>query len=246
MLNKPTAAKHYRKDGSWLLVHGAGGGAWQWRRWQAHLSAWGIRSQAMDLRPGAEGLQATNLDEYLNQLREFVGEGSHSVLVGASMGAVLVWRLSQELASAHKLVMVNPPVTSSRERSNPEIIHWRGNQGLASTRKHMRGASAADCYFAHRCWRNESGKALSQAQNWQPGPPSARTLLVLGSEDASAVDRGDTLAEQLRAERLVIEGAGHLQPLLCEAASRTVHRVRDWAHSSTVRPRPRLSTPGSE
>ncbi|HEY4556436.1 MAG TPA: hypothetical protein VIG68_08390, partial [Lysobacter sp.] len=52
-----------------LLVHGAGGGGWEWAIWQRVFDARGWTSAAPDLQPAAAGLAATGLDDYLAQVR---------------------------------------------------------------------------------------------------------------------------------------------------------------------------------
>lgn len=152
------------------------------------------------------------------------------------MGAVLAWQLSAKLTTKHVLVLVNPPAAPlAADPKHPPVIRWRGNQALASTRKHMLGASEADCYFAHSCWRDESGKALNEAQRWQPSKRSAPTLLVLGAEDpAAGSDRGQELSRKLDADRLIIDGAGHLQPLLCRSAATAVAKIDSWVKDQAI------------
>ncbi|MEO6104787.1 MAG: hypothetical protein ABIP44_14255, partial [Pseudoxanthomonas sp.] len=53
-----------------LLVHGAGGGAWEWNQWRGVLEAQGIIVHALDLQPTAAGLAATTVQDYRNQVRD--------------------------------------------------------------------------------------------------------------------------------------------------------------------------------
>lgn len=51
----------------WLLLHGAGGGGWEWVIWDRVLRARGIAAVAPDLMPVAQGLAATTLADYREQ-----------------------------------------------------------------------------------------------------------------------------------------------------------------------------------
>lgn len=53
-----------------MLIHGAGGGGWEWNLWRGVLIAQGLQIDAPDLRPAPAGLQATTFDDYLAQVRE--------------------------------------------------------------------------------------------------------------------------------------------------------------------------------
>jgi hypothetical protein len=52
-----------------LLLHGAGGGGWEWNAWRGVLAASGIEAVTPDLRPAAGGLARTTFDDYLAQAR---------------------------------------------------------------------------------------------------------------------------------------------------------------------------------
>jgi len=51
----------------WLLLHGAGGGGWEWVIWDRVLRARGATVAAPDLMPVAQGLAATTLADYREQ-----------------------------------------------------------------------------------------------------------------------------------------------------------------------------------
>jgi pimeloyl-ACP methyl ester carboxylesterase len=56
------------ENGRWLLVHGAGGGGWEWAIWQRVLRARGVDALAPDLVPASDGLAATTLEDYRAQV----------------------------------------------------------------------------------------------------------------------------------------------------------------------------------
>ena len=54
-----------------LLVHGAGGGGWEYDLWREAFERRGWRVVARDLEPGASGLAATSADDYVGQLAQW-------------------------------------------------------------------------------------------------------------------------------------------------------------------------------
>jgi len=47
-----------------LLVHGAGGGGWEWNIWKRIFQVHGFMGHAPDLLPSANGLRDTSLEDY--------------------------------------------------------------------------------------------------------------------------------------------------------------------------------------
>ena len=76
-----------------MLIHGAGGGAWEWNRWRGVLEAHAIAVHALELKPVPQGLSATTLQDYLAQTQGALQELQRPrVLIGASMGGLLAAR----------------------------------------------------------------------------------------------------------------------------------------------------------
>ncbi|HWA83232.1 MAG TPA: alpha/beta fold hydrolase, partial [Fimbriimonadaceae bacterium] len=71
-----------------VMVHGAGGGGWEYRFWQPVFEKAGYRVVARDLVPAKGGLEKTTFDDYVDQICRAGGEHP-AVLIGASMGGVL-------------------------------------------------------------------------------------------------------------------------------------------------------------
>ncbi|MCE3002899.1 MAG: alpha/beta hydrolase [Xanthomonadaceae bacterium] len=113
----------------WVLVHGAGGGAWEWLVWQRVLAARGAVVHAVDLQPARAGLVATTLEDYAAQVESAVRSAGQPVLVGASLGGLLAAMVAVRCPVA-ALVLVNPmPPAPSRSgtpiiRGNPEDAIW--------------------------------------------------------------------------------------------------------------------------
>ncbi len=195
-----------------------------------------MESEAAQLRPASTGLAATDLGCYRDQLLAMTQQRDYQLIVGASMGAVLAWQLATKLSPSAALVLINPPLPDPGAAASEAIIRWRGNQSLESTRRHLRGCTEVDCYYAHHRWRDESGLALAQARAWKPARIANPCLLVLGSADPAAeLDGGKELAQALGATRWSIDGAGHLQPLFGDAAIELVQRLISWSATAVGR-----------
>lgn len=202
-----------------LLVHGAGGGVWEWNRWRGVLQAHAIAVQAVELQPTAQGLAATTLQDYAIQIElALQALPRPRVLVGASLGGLLAAMCASE---ADAVVLVNPlpPTPWHRQlaqRSWERVIPWRSNARLHSTREAMRDADDASALWAFRHWRDESGEALSQAHaGVEVAKPDCPALFVVSSEDED-VSREIILAwaRAWRANRLETLATSHVGPLL--------------------------------
>eukprot|EP00960_Hanusia_phi_P046726 757994-Hanusia_phi.AAC.3 len=68
-----------------VLVHGAGGGAWEWEKWQEELKELDeLEVVAISLDPVKDNLAATRLDDYYQQVKQ-AADGHHdTVLIGAT------------------------------------------------------------------------------------------------------------------------------------------------------------------
>ncbi|MBS7456703.1 alpha/beta hydrolase [Coralloluteibacterium stylophorae] len=213
-----------------VLVHGAGGGPWEWDIWARVLEAAGIRVHRPGLQPAAPGLAATRLDDYRQQLAAAIARaGPAPVLVGASLGG----RLAAECAErAAALVLVNP-LLPERPAAGPgaaAIRAWRGRAALAGTRRALPDADAAAALHAFRRWRDESAAVLEEARATPfPPRPACPCLLVLSEADrdvAPAATRA--LAADWAVETIALAGASHVGPLLGREAAAVAARVLAW------------------
>src|SRR5262245_18233234 len=87
-----------------LHIHGAGAGGWEWNLWREVLQARGIAAHAPDLQPAAQGLAATTLEDYRQQMRTALSALPRPrAAIGASLGGLLAW-LCGDLADALILI----------------------------------------------------------------------------------------------------------------------------------------------
>lgn len=216
-----------------LLIHGAGGGGWEWRIWQSVLTAAGLRVAAPDLLPSAAGVAATTLDDYVGQVdAALCALSGPRLLVGASLGGLLALANASQ---ANALVLVNPlppaPLhTMLPRREWPDLVPWQQQARLQSTLRALPDADPAAALFAFRHWRDESGAVLRRAH---AGVAVARAdipiLCIASTADLDiplAVSR--TLATAWECELMVLQGASHAGPLLGRSAAETASRMLSW------------------
>ncbi|MEO6103967.1 MAG: alpha/beta fold hydrolase [Pseudoxanthomonas sp.] len=217
-----------------LLVHGAGGGAWEWNLWRGVLEAHAFAVHALELQPAAAGLAATTVQDYRNQVRDALQALPHPrVLMGASLGGLLAAMCADQ---ADALVLVNPLPPAPWHRLlpppdwNADVIPWQCNARLASTREALGDADDASAIFAFRHWRDESGAVLGEAQaGMQAAKPACPTLLIASVRD-EYIPPGIFLAmsREWQAERLETVASSHVGPLLGRAAPAIALQAVAW------------------
>lgn len=218
-----------------VLVHGAGGGAWQWRCWRPVFEARGWSVEAIELRPAPDGLAATRLADYRDQvLRHAAG---CDLLIGASLGGLLALAAAPVIAPHGALVLLNALGPAEVLAAAPlpvgefgAIEAWAGHPSVDSTRRAMPQSSTAALWYAHRRWRDESGAVLREAHAGVPFDPPARRCLVLQAEQDATVPpaHGRALARWCGATFWIIPAAGHLDPLFAPYARVWAQRVSAW------------------
>lgn len=216
-----------------LLVHGAGGGAWEWNQWRGVLQAHAIAAQAVELQPTAQGLAATTLQDYAMQVQlALQALPRPRVLVGASLGGLLAAMCADE---ADALVLVNPlPPAPWRQRlvRRPwdRVVPWQRNARLHSTREAMPDADDASAVWAFRHWRDESGRVLREAHaGVEVEKPDCPALFVVSEQDE---DVPPTIisdwAQTWQADRLETLANSHVGPLLGHQAQTIALQAVAW------------------
>lgn len=216
-----------------LLLHGAGGGGWEWNVWRDVLRAQGIGIAAPDLRPAAAGWAATGWADYLAQARGALRELPRPrAAIGASLGGLLVAAIAD---AADALVMVNPLPPAPYDqmlphRDEPAIVPWRRDARLASTRRAMNDADGAASLYVYRSWRDESGAVLRVARSGiqVPTPRCPALCLVSGRDEDIPPDAMLRLAAHWGADLIVLKDASHLSPLLGRGASDAARQAAAW------------------
>ncbi|HET6784080.1 MAG TPA: alpha/beta fold hydrolase [Pseudoxanthomonas sp.] len=216
-----------------MLIHGAGGGAWEWNRWRGVLEAQAIATQILELQPAAQGLSATALQDYAAQVRAALQALRRPrILVGASLGGLLAAMCARK---ADALVLVNPlPPAPWHQRlpvrSWDPTVPWQRNAQLHSTRQAMQDADDASALWAFRHWRDESGQALSQAHaGAEVAKPDCPALFVVSRQDGDVPPEIILeWAQAWRADRLETLADSHVGPLLGRQAQVIASQTVAW------------------
>ena len=217
-----------------LMIHGAGGGGWEWNLWRGVFEAEGIDCIAPDLVPASAGLAGTGFGDYLAQLHAAVREVEAPVLVGASLGGLLAVALAAHVP-ARALVLVNPLPPSPWHAALPPrapwpaVVPWGREASLEGTRRAMPDADDAACLYAFRRWRDESGTVLEAARGGiglaRPGCP---VLVIASVADTDVPPQvSAALATAWEASLLRVDGS-HVGPLLGRQAARVAAQAGAW------------------
>lgn len=215
------------------MIHGAGGGAWEWDRWRGVLEARSIAVQAVELQPAPQGLAVTALQDYVNQVQAALRVSRRPrVLVGASLGGLLAAKCADE---ADALVLVNPlPPAPWHQRLSQRlwerVIPWQRNARLHSTREAMRDADDASALWAFRHWRDESGQVVREAYaGIEVGKPDCPALFVVSERDEEvSPEIISDWAGAWRADRLETIASTHVGPLLGRQAQAIAAEAVAW------------------
>lgn len=216
-----------------VMIHGAGGGGWEYALWQPVFTAAGYRVIANDLQPVPAGLAATTFADYLAQVSSWLPVGEQVILVGASLGGILALQVAQALTPA-ALILVNsvPPAGVGMGRASaprPAIVRW-ANGPLAETRAALFDSDEATIQWAWPRWRDESGAVLNQIAAGIPtAPPACPTLVILGEQDTDIpYQTGLSLAAWASADVVLYQGMSHVGPLLSRRAQEVARMVAVW------------------
>src|SRR5688572_26435522 len=103
-----------------IMIHGAGGGGWEYDLWKPVFEQAGYRVIARDLVPAKGGLEQTRFEDYVRQVQLWRPVSGKVILIGASMGGILTLK-SAELEDPDAIVLVNsaPPKGIGARRQGP-------------------------------------------------------------------------------------------------------------------------------
>lgn len=217
-----------------VLVHGAGGGGWEWVVWARVLEAAGLEVLAPDLQPGVAGLAATTLDDYAGQVGDWLRAVPRPrLLVGASLGGLLAM---MQAGQADALVLVNPlppeGLPGEGRDAADGCVPWGRRASLAGTRQALPDAAPATLAWAWRRWRDESAQVLAQARAGRAVARPACPVLVIASEgdDEVSAAASAALAARWGADLLRVPGS-HVGPLLGRQAAGIAAQAVDWMNA---------------
>ena len=216
-----------------LLVHGGGGGGWEWNVWRGVLEAARLQVQAPDLQASAQGLAATTFADYAAQVRAAVERLPRPrALAGASLGGLLAMACAD---AADALVLVNPLPPSPWHaqlpgREWPDVVPWQRDARLTGTHRAMPDADEATALFAFRHWRDESGAVLRHAYAGDEiARPACPVLFVLSQVDDDVPPSiPSAMAAAWSSDVLQTVSPSHVGPLLDRHAAGIAAQAVEW------------------
>ncbi len=224
-----------------VMIHGAGGGGWEYAKWKPVFEREGWKVIAPDLVPAKDGLAKTTVADYVAQVKSWVPHNhKRLVLVGASMGGILALKTAETL-KPDALILVNsvPPLGRGNPRSGkpyPTIIRW-ANGKIQDTRDALPDGDEETIRWAHPQWRDESGAVLNAISHGISVPkPTMPVLVVIGAKDTDVpAKKSRTLAYWLNADIHEYRATSHIGPLMGRRAKEIATAARSWLDIRLIR-----------
>jgi len=220
-----------------IMIHGAGGGGWEYDRWKPIFERAGWRVIARDLVPVKAGLAKTTFANYVAQVKSWIPrERKRLVFVGASLGGILALKAA-ESAKPDAIILINsvPPKgvgNRSNTKPSPPIIRW-ANGNIQDTRDSLPDGDEATIQWAHPRWRDESGAVLNTArQGIAVRKPTVPVLVVIGANDTdipAAISL--RLARWANADVYQYAKTSHIGPLMGRRTPEIADAAQRWITS---------------
>lgn len=215
-----------------VMVHGAGGGGWEYKYWRPIFEQAGCRVEAPDMVPVPGGLAKTRLRDYVNQTVRACGSRP-VILVGASMGGVIVLKAASRV-NVKALVLVSSAIPAGvgvpgRRVKYPAVLKW-SNGPYSDTVASMPDTEEAIMRDAWPRWRDESGSVLGQiAKGVAVARPRVPVMSVIPDADET-VPASDQrkLATWARADVRTWSGMSHIGPLFSWRKDAVADSVIAW------------------
>jgi pimeloyl-ACP methyl ester carboxylesterase len=221
-----------------VMIHGAGGGGWEWRFWQEEFERAGWKVIAPDLQPAPEGLAKTTAEDYVEQVRNHTPKNAKTVLIGASMGGILVLKAAETLRPA-AVILVNsvPPKGvewKPKDHPIPDVIPW-ANGPLQETRDALWDSDEDVILWAHERWRDESGAVVRALRaGIEVRKPTFPVLVIASDKDTDIPPEvSRRVAEWARADYVEYREMSHVGPLLGRRARQVAQHTLGWLGSVT-------------
>ncbi len=218
-----------------VMIHGAGGGGWEYRFWKPAFERAGWQVIAPDLVPAKGGLKQTKFTDYVDQVISWVPKKHGKVvLIGASLGGILALKAAERIKPGAVILIngVSPAGVDPAKRKSdpiPDVIRW-ANGPLKDTRDAMPDSDEATILWAHPQWRDESGSVLRTTRaGVKTTPPTCPVLVVIGTKDTDippATSRAT--ATWARADVFEYANTSHVGPLLGRRAKEIAEACATW------------------
>ncbi|MBS1721842.1 MAG: alpha/beta fold hydrolase [Armatimonadetes bacterium] len=221
-------------QGTVVMVHGAGGGGWEYDFWKPVFQQTGWKVVAKDLVPVGGDYAKTTFADY-QHLVEGWGQRAKRplVLVGASMGGPLCLKAAEKL-KPDAIVLVNSvapaavPVDRKLE-GFPAVVKW-ANGPIEDTRAAMPDSDEKTIRWAWKRWRDESGAVMgSLKKGVEVQKPQCPVLVVLGEDDTDVpLATGRAIAKAYGADVMEYAKTSHVGPLMGRRAKEIAGAVAAW------------------
>jgi pimeloyl-ACP methyl ester carboxylesterase len=218
-----------------VMIHGAGGGGWEWDFWKEVFETEGWEVIAPDLMPAEGGLAATRFEDYVAQVVAWCPSNKPFVLIGASMGGILALKAAERV-EPFAIVIVNgvPPrgaTSFARTEDVPDVIEWEGGP-LQDTRDALWDSDEKTILWAHERWRNESGKVLRDIREAEAQVPKVPVLVIASRQDTDIPPEiSRELASHLECDYFEYANMSHVGPLLGVRARTVAKHTLEWLRS---------------
>lgn len=219
-------------SGTAIMIHGAGGGGWEYDKWRPVFRKAGWQVVAPDLVPDGS-LESTKYSDYEDQVQGWSkGAKRPIVAIGASLGGILALSTANRVRP-DAIVLVNPaPPKGYREPKGepaPSIVRW-ANGPLKDTEDAMPDSDRKTILWAHPKWRDESGAVLNAVREGIVAPTYyGPVLMVIGRDDTDIpAEISRKLAIDLKADVSEYAGMSHVGPLLSTRAEEVAKGVTEW------------------
>ena len=221
-----------------VMIHGAGGGGWEYQYWKPKFEQAGYRVEAPDLMPVKAGLAQTELRDYVAQTVRICGTRP-VILVGASMGGVIVLSAASQV-KVRAIVLVSSAVPAGvgvpgRMVKYPAVVKW-SNGPYSDTVASMPDTEEAIMRDAWPRWRDESGLVLGQiAKGVAVARPRVPVMCVIPDADETvpAADQRK-LAVWARADVRTWSGMSHIGPLFSRRKDAVADSILTWLKSKRL------------
>ena len=221
-----------------VMIHGAGGGGWEYDLWKPVFQRAGYRVVAKDLEP-VGSLKETHFEDYLRQVQFWRPAGGKVVLIGASMGGILALRAAEQEPPA-AIVLINgvPPAgirPPSTDAPAPPTVKWADGP-LRDTEFSMPDSDRKTILWAWKKWRDESGAVLNEIRRGIPaGLPKCPSLVVIGEKDTDILPVWSRqVAEWAGSDVRAYRDMSHVGPLLGTRATHVARDIISWLKSKGI------------
>jgi len=209
-----------------VMVHGAGGGGWEYDKWKPVFEAKGYKVVNRDLLPVNHDYAKTKLSDYVKQVVSWCPKEGSVILIGASMGGRIALEASQMVHPIAMVLVNSVPPQGLGSKAFPPIVKW-ANGPLKDTIDSMPDSDHATILWAWKRWRNESGQVMHELSQGQAViQPNCPVIVVIGEKDDEVPPaKSHFMAQQFHAKVLSYPGMSHVGPLLSRSAERVARDV---------------------